>query len=102
MSRLAWMAFQISIIGLLLWLDYEVSVQTGDPPHPGIAFGMGCAAAGMATWALSRGWDLIFRRRAASKEGSHDTSARQRHAPLSKSVGERLDNRIPFRPSRDG
>ena len=69
MQRLAWLLFQLAVIGGVLLLDYDASEMYGRPPQPGFAFLVKIGLAAMLTYGLSRGWDLMFRRAAALLSG---------------------------------
>jgi hypothetical protein len=69
MQRLAWLLFQLVVIGGVLWLDYDAAQLFNSEPQPGFMLLVGIGLAAMLTYGLSRGWDLMFPRAAALLSG---------------------------------
>lgn len=66
MSKLGWMAFQIVVIGAVVWIVADQNAHDGVPIKWGAAFAMGVILSASCTAAIIGICDAINRRRMAS------------------------------------
>lgn len=64
MSKLGWITLQGGIVAFWLWVDFDLARESGEPSHPGAAFGVGLFFAFLVTAAIVVVRDFIqpFRR----------------------------------------